>query len=116
MKEFFNHLLGEGFSAALFFAYFIWGVLGVAISLYFDFTSSGAKHKTFDPKYFFTDNLWRIIGSVIALFLVIIFGEELGFPISTNFGMLMMGFNADKIIETIKDRKKRKDQVKQFDQ
>lgn len=114
MNDFFNHLLGEEFSAALFFAYYIWGVFGVIISLYLDFTSSGAEHKTFDPRYFLKDNMWRIISSLIALFLVIIFGEELGFPISTNFGMLMMGFNADKIIETIKDRKKRKDQVKQF--
>lgn len=108
MEDFLNHLLGEGVVLSALSAWLIWAYIAFAVSVYMDYMSSGEKLSRIDWPYFWNDNRDRIILSVIIIPIALIFSEELlGGPL-TRQTALMSGFTIDKVIETIKNRRKRK--------
>lgn len=108
MNEFFDNLIGADVNLAALLAYAVWAYGGLGYSLYTDFVSSGENLKQFNPSYYWGQNKWRVIQSIIAIPIGLIFTQDLLGIELNSFSALLLGFNIDKLLETIKDRKKRK--------
>lgn len=110
MNEFLDNLIGADVNLAALLAFAVWAYGGLAYSLYTDFVSSGENLKQFNPTYYWQQNKWRVIQSIVAIPIGLIFTQDLlGIELSA-FSALLLGFNIDKLLEAIKDRKKRKTQ------
>lgn len=111
MNEFITTLLGEGISIGIYAANFIWGMFGILFSISLDVGSSGVSIKSINWNYLRTDNGKRLIQSIAALFIYLRFSQELMQMPLIPFVTFSMMMNIDKIIETLRDRKKRKTQT-----
>lgn len=108
MKEFFDHLIGADANITALSAWGVWAFIGLVISLYMDFTSSGSAHKEMNWKYFWNDNNTRIILSLVLIPVALVFAPEfLGLNLNA-FTAFTLGLTMDKVIETVKDRRKKK--------
>jgi len=110
--EFLETLFGEGVKTVDILVYFLVGLFGVFSSMVIDVYSSGIKMSELKFKKWFGDNGFRTIVSIMVVFMAMIFGEDLvGIP-KSNWSMFIAGFTADKIIENLVQRKRRKTEVK----
>lgn len=106
MNDFVTTLLGEGMSIGNVLANAVWGLIGIAASIYLDFISTGRKHSEMDGQYLWKDNRERVFKSLIGLIIYLRFSSNLFGTDIAPFVTLTMMFQIDKIFEAWKDRKK----------
>lgn len=102
-------LFGEGVTFMLLVAYFTLGIFGIITSMIFDVYSSGISWREFDKKRWWKDNAFRTLLSIIVVILSMMFGEEIVGIKTSNWSMFLAGFSADKLIENLLQRRRKKE-------
>lgn len=108
MKEISEIILGEGVSWMMFFAYIMVGVFGLTCSVLFDIYSSGIAANEFKFKKFIYENEIRILLSILAVIVGVLFHEQLLGSELNTWTAFLSGFMSDKIIENLMNRRKKK--------
>jgi len=103
-------ILGDGVTWTMFLVFLTFGALGLLSSILFDIYSSGTSTKKFSLKYWWKCNKWRLSLSVLAVVIGILFSEQLLSIEMSNWASFLAGFTADKLIESLMQRRRRKTQ------
>jgi len=101
-------ILGEGITLDMFLVYFVFGLIGLISSVAFDIYSSGTSGNKLSGKIWWNDNKWRLLLSVLTVIIAILFSEQLMSITMSNWAGFLAGFTADKLIESLIQRRRRK--------
>lgn len=104
-------VLGEGVTWTMFTVFLLFGLIGLVTSVAFDIYSSGASSKELSFKVFWNDNRWRLLLSLLVIVIAILFSEQLLEMQMGNWSSFIAGFTADKIIENMMQRRRRKKEI-----
>jgi hypothetical protein len=105
--SFIYQLLGANHTIYSFLAFMLWGVFGLLFSWILDISSSGISPSQFKLRKWWSENSWRVITSVMILLLAVVFADQLVGVKSSTWGMFIAGLAADKIIETLNQRRRK---------
>lgn len=101
-------VLGTETTPMMFTVYILFGLFGFVISIAFDIYSSGVSGKEVSLKHFWDDNKWRVLLSLFVIIVAILFSEDVMEMKMGNWSSFIAGFTADKIIENLMQRRRRK--------
>lgn len=107
MKEFMQYIFGEGcaakIAATLFYAY-----AGAFVSLLFQAVKRDPKSSNtpyhFSWNFLWSDNVKRILRSIIIIFISVRFSKEFFGVDATMYFAFLLGLGIDKISEFIKNK------------
>ena len=104
-QELINYLLGD-LTASFLCAFYMFALLGVFLSMLFHFGKGKKKRNTkFSFKFWLSDNLVRFFTSVICIFVVARFFDNLPIEMELNMFLgLVVGTSLDQVIVLVRNK------------